>query len=195
MLFLLRNAHNCLHVRGVYFDDQSTDEVPAAFEEVFVFMDFCDTQLVQIQCDMSENDISEVLRGIANGISEIHAFGVGHFDLKLENIVIQGPVLEENIKICDFGSSSTTKYTHDEIIQQNLISSLKDFAEANTTPQYRAPELIDFYKFGVCEKADIFSFGVIAYRLITGRVPFPDGELLANYNCRWSVDDSVPKHL
>ena len=45
MLFLLRNAHNCLHVRGVYFDDQPSDEVPAIFDEVFIFMDFCDTQL------------------------------------------------------------------------------------------------------------------------------------------------------
>ena len=83
---------------------------------------------------MSTNDIAEVLRGVANGISEIHAFGVGHFDLKIENIVIQGEILAENVKICDFGSSSTTKCTHDEIIQQNLIPTLKDFADTNTTP-------------------------------------------------------------
>ena len=61
---------------------------------------------------MPLNDIAEILKGIANGISEIHAFGVGHFDLKLENVVIQGQILTENVKICDFGSASTTKVTH-----------------------------------------------------------------------------------
>ena len=48
MLLLLRNARNCLRVRGIYFDDQLAVDVPAEFEEVFVFMDYCDTRLESI---------------------------------------------------------------------------------------------------------------------------------------------------
>ena len=48
----------------------------------------------------------------------------------------------------------------------------------NTTPSYRAPEMVDLYRPAVInQQADIWALGVMLYQLLFKEQPFPDGTL------------------
>jgi serine/threonine protein kinase len=88
-----------------------------------------------------------------------HESGVIHRDIKPDNIV----VLEDGtIKVTDFGiariEGSELVKTKDEAFMGSIF--------------YCSPE--QFKEFSkVDHRTDIFSFGVVLYQLVTGRVPFP----------------------
>lgn len=96
-----------------------------------------------------------LLGQIASGIDYAHSEGVVHRDLKPANILIDG----DDVKITDFG------------IAKFLNASLATSGQAVGTPSYMAPEQAtsDIQS----ELADIFSFGVIAFELLSGEHPFP----------------------
>ena len=97
-------------------------------------------------------------------INYIHNSGVVHRDLKLENIMID---VEESAdgqtnlvcKVTDFGFAC-------------LLDPRRPSSLSIGTPMYMAPDVLNM-KYD--NKADIWSLGVIAYILLTGKPPF-DGK-------------------
>ena len=108
----------------------------------------------------------ETMRGIigqvAKGLRAFHRKDILHQDLKPENIMIDRLGL---VKIIDFGSSRTASL--DE------AGSPAGRPELVGTLDYTAPE----YHLGEAptNRADIYSLGVIAYELLTGRQPYGKG--------------------
>lgn len=98
-----------------------------------------------------------VLKQIAEGIAYAHENGVIHRDLKPENILLaQGG----HIKISDFG------------LARSLLED-KGFTRAGETvgtPCYMAPEQFRGEKTDA--RTDIYSFGILAFELLSGSVPF-----------------------
>jgi serine/threonine-protein kinase len=102
-----------------------------------------------------------VLRPIARAIDALHAASLVHRDLKPANIFVawdsNGDVVPE---LLDFG----------------LVKLLGDTSGNTTTgqplgtPFYMSPEQCQGHK--VDGRADIYSFGVICFETLTGRVPF-----------------------
>ncbi len=90
-----------------------------------------------------------------DALSHLHSHGVVHRDLKPANVVMdahRGPVL------CDFG------------IARLEHSLLTQSGELLGTPAYMAPECFLGQTWDA--RSDLFSAGVIAYELLTGRLPF-----------------------
>lgn len=75
-----------------------------------------------------------------------------HRDLKSHNLLVDN---NWNVKVADFGLSRTQSLT---------------MMTAAGTPQWSAPEVIrqDYYT----EKADVFSFGVIIFELLSKEIPY-----------------------
>jgi len=96
----------------------------------------------------------KILNQILKGINKAHSKGIIHLDLKPGNILIDK---NDNVKITDFGISRTIKEKNDE---QVLLG----------TPYYIAPE--QFSSEDMDQRADIYSFGIIAYKLLTGINPY-----------------------
>ncbi len=89
----------------------------------------------------------------------MHSKNIVHWDLKPENILLERK--NDNnfeIKISDFGFSCFF----------DPIEGLELFLGS---PLYMAPEIIQNKIYN--EKVDIWSIGVITYKLLTKREPFP----------------------
>ena len=105
----------------------------------------------------SENQTKYIIFQLLKAIKYLNQNNFIHTDIKPENILITEKIIvnnEElfNVKLIDFGNS-------------NSLQS----PESQNLPYYVAPEVIE-KKFN--EKCDIWSLGIIMFRLIFGYVPF-----------------------
>ncbi|KAJ7485049.1 CAMK/CAMKL/Kin1 protein kinase [Mycena galericulata] len=96
-------------------------------------------------------------RQIASALDYCHRNNVVHRDLKIENILISAT---GNIKIIDFGLS-------------NLYDPASHLSTFCGSLYFAAPELLNA-KLYTGPEVDIWSFGVVLYTLLCGKVPFED---------------------
>jgi len=102
------------------------------------------------------------LTDIAGALEAAHAAGIVHRDLKPENVVRRD---DGQIKVLDFGLARWQPHP-----DARSMTQLTDAGIAVGTPGYMAPEQLAGGPADV--RADIFSFGVMAWELATGLHPF-----------------------
>ncbi len=100
-------------------------------------------------------EISQIITQTLDGIGYAHAQGVVHRDMKPANIMINN---DGRIKINDFGIARVDSV------------SLTRVGDLVGTPSYMSPE--QFKGEEIDAATDLYSIGVIAYELLTGRRPF-----------------------
>lgn len=99
--------------------------------------------------------VADLIIMSGSGLEAVHALEIVHRDMKPANIL----VLEDgNVKITDFG------------VARPSTSNLTGRQEILGTPQYMAPEIIQGHD--ISSSADLYSFGVILYEVVTGNPPF-----------------------
>jgi serine/threonine protein phosphatase PrpC len=107
----------------------------------------------------SLNQVRDFLEQIASGLRAFHRLEMIHQDLKPENILVDE---HGTLKIIDFGSTKIAgiEEVYVPLAANNLLGTIN----------YTAPE----YHIGEpgSNRSDIFSLGVIAYELLTGRLPY-----------------------
>ena len=103
---------------------------------------------------------------ICRALREAHRAGVVHRDLKPGNIMLQRPNDDASqadadfVKVLDFGLVKT-------------FSGGEALTKAGTflgSPRYVSPEQVEGRPIDA--RSDIYSFGVVLYRMLSGRVPF-----------------------
>jgi serine/threonine protein phosphatase PrpC len=100
-----------------------------------------------------------IVEQIAKGLQTFHRMEMLHQDLRPDNILIDGT---GTAKIIDFGSTRIAGIADDtDLVIGNEILG---------TVQYTAPEY--FLGESGTTGSDIFSLGVIAYQMLTGRLPY-----------------------
>jgi serine/threonine protein phosphatase PrpC/predicted Ser/Thr protein kinase len=130
---------------------------------IYIVTEYIDGQtLAQWMIDHPKPDL-ETVRGIveqiAKGLRAFHRLEMLHQDLRPENIMIDGT---GTVKIIDFGSTNVAGLM--EIATPGERNHLLGSA------QYVAPEY--FLGEAGSSRSDIFSLGVIAYQMLTGRLPY-----------------------
>ena len=56
--------------------------------------------------------------------------------------------------------------------------------------------MVDLYaRMPITVKADVFALGVALYRFMYKVLPFPEGEVLANFNVRFTFPDETEEYL
>lgn len=132
-------------------------------QHLYVAMEYLEGQtLAQWMQDHPRPDLATVRRiieQIGRGLQAFHRMDMLHQDLRPANIMIDST---GTVKIIDFGSTRVA----------GLIESALDPPDEPIlgTAQYTAPEY--FLGEAVDARADLFSLGVIAYQLLTGRLPY-----------------------
>jgi eukaryotic-like serine/threonine-protein kinase len=99
-----------------------------------------------------------VVRETAIGLSAAHALGMVHRDIKPGNIWLEAP--KGRVKILDFGLARPA----------NDDAHITGSGAVLGTPAYMSPEQGRGLK--VDHRTDLFSLGVVLYRLTTGKMPF-----------------------
>jgi serine/threonine protein kinase len=97
-----------------------------------------------------------VLDAVARSLSYIHSQGILHLDLKPENVLFTD---DGHVKITDFGLA----------LSRQDAQALSAGELYSGTMDYCAPE----QRFGLAlePRCDVFSLAVVAYEMLTGRVP------------------------
>ncbi|HEY6725741.1 MAG TPA: serine/threonine-protein kinase, partial [Polyangiaceae bacterium] len=110
----------------------------------------------------------------AEGLDQAHQKGIVHRDLKPENLFLaRSQRGVETIKLLDFGISKQTGGTLSRLTQPQV---------AIGSPNYMAPEQLMGYD-SIDARADVWSLGVVLYRLATGVLPFT-GQSIAEVYAR-----------
>lgn len=93
-------------------------------------------------------------------LNHSHAHGIVHRDVKPENLVVKWPTTpREELKLVDFGVALSLR-----LGEQSQGDALLG------TPDYMAPELTT--DTPATASADLYSAGVLLFRMITGTLPF-----------------------
>lgn len=127
-------------------------------------MEFVDGQPVDVWCDRNKLTITarlELFRSVCSAVQYAHRHLVVHRDLKPGNIFVTP---EGVVKLLDFGIA--------RLIEPETPGEPADTATilGMMTPEYASPEQVNGRK--ITTSADVYSLGVVLYRLLTGHRPY-----------------------
>jgi serine/threonine protein kinase len=134
---------------------------------------------------MAIDDLLPIVTAIGRALQLAHTEEVIHRDLKPENIFLAKEGDEEIPKILDFGVAKAKNGPSDQHVDGSTVQGTMV-----GTPHYMSPEQIQVGGL-VDHRADLWSFGVLIFRAVTGQLPFPSPRLLelAMQICK----DPIPK--
>ena len=114
--------------------------------------------------DLSMEERYDILTQILEGIAYLHSHGIIHRDLKPQNVLMVHHAGRYIPKITDFGISKQLEDGESSLVSNSVLGGTRSFA---------SPEQL-------CEReirknTDLWSFGVIAYYMLVGELPFTTG--------------------
>jgi serine/threonine-protein kinase len=115
---------------------------------------------------MTLDQVTTVLDQTAKALTKAHERGVVHRDLKPENLFHVEGGYELFVKVLDFG-----------IAKQGESLTLTSEWEVAGTPEFMSPEQFASTK-NVDHRTDLWAMGVVAYELLSGKVPFSANDLI-----------------
>jgi eukaryotic-like serine/threonine-protein kinase len=114
-------------------------------------------------------EVVGLLGDVAKALSFAHERGVIHRDIKPDNILVCGGAAV----VSDFGIAKAVSEAKDQPPPHETGETLTQIGMSVGTPTYMAPEQAAADP-DVDHRADIYSFGITAYEMLTGRPPFCD---------------------
>ncbi|OHC72644.1 MAG: hypothetical protein A3H93_03975 [Rhodocyclales bacterium RIFCSPLOWO2_02_FULL_63_24] len=145
------------HIVGIYDASLSRDKN-------YIVMEYVQGETLekyaQPESLLPVEKVVEIVFKAALALEFASRHGVIHRDIKPANIMLCG---DGNIKIADFGAAVSTKSEETQVVGVG-------------SPAYMSPEQIR--QDSLTPQTDIYSLGVVMYRLLTGRMPF---EAESNY--------------
>jgi calcium-dependent protein kinase len=152
--FALGHSLNVVTFHGAYEDDKA----------VHIAMELCTGGTLWHSPDLvggrfSEEAAARIMRSVLRTIAQCHAKGVCFRDVKPENYLFQSAAPGAPLKLSDFGLAARCR--PGQILTERC-----------GTLAYMAPEVVS-QRYSL--EADLWSAGVMAYQLLTGRLPFTGG--------------------
>lgn len=151
----------------------------------YILMEKCERSLPKALEETSPLTVPmlvDCFRQMLRGLAGIHMEGIIHRDIKPSNFLVNGDIGRDAIvKLCDFGSAT--------MISGEPSSSILLWDVCGTV-QFSAPEMLSFR--GYSTRADMWSFGVLAYVLLFGQYPYMPRPFTME-NMRIAIQEDRPK--
>ena len=137
------------------------------FEEngtAYYVMDYIDGEnlkdrLARTKSSMSEAEVNGVLRQILDALSEVHAQGIWHMDLKPANVMLDSNGV---VKLIDFGASKQFDIRKGGALSTSAVTFTNGYAPIEQMER-------SYEKFGPW--TDFYALGATLYNLLTSRRP------------------------
>jgi eukaryotic-like serine/threonine-protein kinase len=114
---------------------------------------------------MAPERVKHIMEQVCGSLEEAHTRGIVHRDLKPDNVVlVERAGKKDFVKVLDFGIAKRSKEedkNEQKLTQQGMVLG---------TPPYMSPE--QFTGRPIDARSDIYSLAVMAYEMLTGRLPF-----------------------
>jgi serine/threonine protein kinase/tetratricopeptide (TPR) repeat protein len=136
-------------------------EVGETAEITYIIMEYLEAQSLDEMIESRSLDAGQILSvamQVCDALTEVHSREIIHRDLKPANVMVSG---RGQVKLLDFGIARPF---------QAAVAEQGEPDEVVGTICYMSPEQIRGESLD--ERTDIFSFGVLLYEMVTGRVPF-----------------------
>jgi serine/threonine-protein kinase len=128
-------------------------------------------QLFHEEAPLEWRRVFKILSEMCSSLGEAHQQGIVHRDLKPENIYLESRSGNpEFVKILDFGIAKVMR--GDTIDPQS--PQLTATGQTLGTLEYMSPEQLMGKQLD--GRSDVYALGVLAYEMITGRLPFPEAK-------------------
>jgi len=155
-------AARLIHPNIVQVFDSGLDE---RRDQHYIVMEYIDGQscaeILRERGWLPVEEALPIILGSCAGLDYAHRKGVVHRDVKPGNLLV---ATDHSIKLADFGIAKATEQ-----------SSITQIGSVLGTAAYLAPEQGRGEEAG--PPADIYALGVVAYQLISGRLPFEGSSL------------------
>lgn len=124
-----------------------------------------------------------IIAEVGKALHKAHSAGLVHRDLKPSNIFLTRTDEGEIVKVVDFGVAKLPSV----IAGDNTPTEVDEFLGS---PVYMSPEQVRSAR-DVDARADLWSIGVIIYRVLTGKVPF-EGKTPGDLLVKVCTDPHLP---
>ncbi|GMU70730.1 MAG: protein kinase [Burkholderiales bacterium] len=126
------------------------------------------TDLIRSEQRMSTRDVVEIGIQLTRALDYAHKKGIVHRDIKPGNIMLVSS--GNQVKVTDFGICRIDG-SDKELTQHTQLGDVLG------TPNYMSPEQVLGQK--VDSRSDLFSVGVVLYKLVTGQLPFEGDSIIS----------------
>ncbi|HWM84988.1 MAG TPA: serine/threonine-protein kinase [Kofleriaceae bacterium] len=167
VLCSLRDAHTIT----TYDFDQTTDGT------LFIAMELLEGRslhdVFHDEAPIKWQRMLKIISEMCSSLEEAHSLGIVHRDLKPENIYLENrPGNPEFVKILDFGIAKVMRGDGSSGIAGDMSPQLTATGQTLGTLEYMSPEQLMGKPLD--GRSDIYGLGVVAFEMVTGRLPFPD---------------------
>jgi serine/threonine protein kinase len=127
-------------------------------------------------------EVASLVTQVARALRRAAAAGIVHRDLKPSNIfIVRGDDDDEIVKVLDFGVAKAPRLGLDESTRTGAMIG---------SPRYMSPEQARGSRL-VDHRSDLWSLAVIAYRALTGQLPFV-GDDIADLIVKICAESAIP---
>jgi len=164
-------------------------EAGEAEGQLYIAMEYLPSRtlrgLLEAEGALSLERVLPILEQIAEALDYAHGRDVVHRDVKPGNVIVEETTRGVQATLMDFGLVKAMEGSAALTSQGTLLGS----------PEYMAPEQADPERAaGVGPAADRYALGIVAYQMLTGRVPFP-GNTPATLNAHEHKPVPPPRSL
>ncbi|MGQ0760717.1 MAG: protein kinase domain-containing protein [Acidobacteriota bacterium] len=139
----------------------------------FIAIEYIDGQTLRERAAnsiMTVGDVLDIAIQAASALAEAHEAGIVHRDIKPDNIMIRRDGI---VKVLDFGLAKLSEQPSPVFVDSEAPTSINIKTEPGVvmgTAVYMSPE--QARGLPVDARTDIFSFGIVLYEMVAGRLPF-----------------------
>jgi serine/threonine protein kinase/tetratricopeptide (TPR) repeat protein len=172
-----RTAAQINHSNIMSIHDIGTAQDESGKELNYIVMEFIEGESLTSYLGSKTHQLKDLLRiaeKIAVGLAAAHSLSIVHRDIKTDNIIINS---EGDPKILDFGLAkplTAAIESKDDNGTESITGDLTGEGKILGTVSYMSPE--QARGDAVDSRSDVFSFGILLYKMFSGVSPFEGGD-------------------